>query len=181
MPAWIRPTPDKVRKALFDIIGQDLGGLSFIDLFAGSGAVGLEAASRGAKRVVFVEKEERCADVIGENITTLSIRPYEKRDGAVSVICSDAFKAIKEFAKNGEKFDFVFIDPPYERQLGKKALKTLSGYDILHPNSTIIIQHGKREILPESEGRILRVREQKYGATVLSFYGSIGSSSFEPS
>ena len=173
MLAWIRPTPDKVRKALFDIIGQDMEGLKFIDFFAGSGAVGLEAASRGAKRVVFVEREERCADCIGENITTLGIRPYEKRDTEVSVICADAFKTIKELAKNSEKFDIIFFDPPYERQLEKKPLKTLSGYDILHPNSTIIIQHDKREILPESEGRILRVREQKYGATVLTFFKSV--------
>ena len=172
MLAGIRPTQDKIRKALFDLIGHHLRGITFLDLFAGSGAVGLEAVSLGASRVVFVEREERCARVIRENIETLSLTFHEKGSASLSVVPQDAFKTVKEFHQKGEKFNFIFIDPPYERQLGKKTLKTLSAYDILHPNCSIIIQHDKREILPETEGRILRVKERKYGSTVLSFYRS---------
>jgi 16S rRNA G966 N2-methylase RsmD len=88
------------------------------------------------------------------------------------VLRSDAFAAIKAFAQEGKTFDVVFIDPPYSRELAKKALKTLCGYDILHPNSFVIFQHEKREVLPEKEGRLSLLKERKYGASFLTIYRS---------
>ena len=170
MPTGIRPTQDKTRKAIFDIIGQDLKGVSFLDLFAGSGAVGLEAISRQAKRVIFVEKDGRCVNVINENLSVLNISCCENGASPFLVIQMDTFAAIKQLNKRNEKFDFIFLDPPYGTDLTKKTLKTLGAYDILHPNSFIIIQHDKREILPESEGRFLRVKEKKYGNSLLSIF-----------
>jgi len=172
MPNGIRPTQSIARKALFDLLGQDMEGIVFLDLFAGSGAVGLEAISRGAARVTMVEKDPRCVEVIQENIRLLSIGegvegllPYE-------VIHSDALAAVKIFQSRGKAFDVVFVDPPYGRGLAKKALKTLEAYDILHPNCTLVIQHEKREILPEQQGRFLLFRQKKYGSTFLTIYTS---------
>ena len=153
MPFGIRPTQSIARKALFDILGQDLEGVTFLDLFAGSGAVGLEAISRGAAKATMVEKDPKCAAVITENISLLSIEPNEAGAFPYEIVQTDAFAAVKLFARQDKKFDVVFVDPPYGLGLAKKALKTLEGYDILHPNCTVVIQHEKGEILPEKQGR----------------------------
>jgi 16S rRNA (guanine(966)-N(2))-methyltransferase RsmD len=168
----IRPTQGIVRKALFDILGQDMEGVTLLDLFAGSGAVGLEALSRGAKKAVFVDNDPRCAAVIGENIGLLSIRKDGTGIHPYEIFQTDAFAAIKVFARQGKKFDVVFIDPPYSRELAKKALKTLEAYDILHPACHIVIQHDKKEILPDQQGRFLLFRQKKYGSTIFSIYKS---------
>ena len=149
MPSGIRPTQGIARKALFDILGQDLEGITMLDLFAGSGAVGLEALSRGAKKVTFVEKDPKCAAVISENIGLLPIEKADDGARPYDIVQTDAFAATKLFSRQSKSFDVVFIDPPYGRGLAKKALKTLDAYDILHPNCTVVLQHGKREILPE--------------------------------
>ncbi len=171
MPAGIRPTQGIARKALFDILGQDMQGVMFLDLFAGSGAVGLEAISRGANKATMVENDPKCAAVISENISFL-LKGAKAGLYNYEVIQSDAFATIKTFARQGRKFDIIFIDPPYGRELAKKALKTLGGYDILQPNCTVVIQHEKREILPQNEGRFLLYRQTIYGTTYLSFYSS---------
>ena len=170
MPARVRPTQGIVRKALFDIIGQDLEGVTFLDLFAGSGAVGLEAISRNAKRILFVEGDARCASIIQENLSTLKIDSFEHPHPSFFVMNKDAFVAIKDLNRRGEKFDIIFADPPFGVELAKKTLKTLEGYDIVHPNSLVIIQHDKKEILPEIPGRFLRVKEKKYGKSLLTVF-----------
>ena len=171
MPFGIRPTQSIARKALFDILGQDLEGMTLLDLFAGSGAIGLEAISRGAAKATMVEKDPKCVDVINENIDLLSIEPNASGVLPYEIIQTDAFAAVKLFARQDKKFDVIFLDPPYGRGLAKKALKTLEGYDILHPNCTVVVQHEKREILPEKQGRFLTFRQKKYGSTTLSIYG----------
>lgn len=173
MPAGIRPTQDLIRKSVFDFLGQDLAGLSFLDLFAGSGAIGLEALSRGAKRVVFVEKDPRCADVINENLTILNKNQAIDPGQSSFVINSDTFPTIKQMNKKGEKFDIIFVDPPYYADLAKKTLKTLLAYDIVQPNNLIIVQREKRETLPDPEGRFLLVRERKYGGSILTIIRSV--------
>ena len=169
-PQDIRPTQNVGRKALFDILGGDLEGLSVLDLFAGSGAVGLEALSRGAEKVVFVEKDPKCFQVIEKNIELLSVQPNAKRHWPFELNQADAFAAIKSYAAEKRRFDVIFVDPPYARGLAKKALKTLEAYDILQPNCTLIIEHEKREILPAALGRIILFREKKYGTSVMGFY-----------
>lgn len=170
MPKGIRPTQNIARKALFDVLGQDMGGVALLDLFSGSGAVGLEALSRGAARVTFVEKDPKCAGVIAENIRLLSAGAGRAGTVPCEIVQMDAFAAVKLFARQDKRFDAVYVDPPYSRGLAKKALKTLGAYDILHPNCTVVIQHAKREILPETEGRFLLFRARKYGSTFFSIY-----------
>lgn len=170
MPFGIRPTQDLIRKAIFDIIGHDLSQKDLLDLYAGSGSVGFEAISHGARRVVFVEKDSKCADVIGENMKILGAGNLQSAPASVHLINNDAFVVIKQMFRTGDRFHFVFADPPYGHDLAKKTLKTLGAHDILSADSQIIIQHDRREILPAAEGRILRIEERKYGHHRLSFY-----------
>ncbi len=171
MPEGIRPTQNLTRKALFDLLGQGLTGLTFLDLFAGSGGVGLEALSRGAQKVTFVEKDERSSELIRENLDLLGAPLLgSNRQAVYEVFEADAFASIKRFAAGGRKFDIVFADPPYTIGLAKKMLKTLGAYDIVTANCIVVIQHEKEEILPESQGNLVRSEQRKYGSTALSIY-----------
>jgi len=182
MPKGIRPTQGKVRKALFDILG-DIQGLSFLELFSGSGAVGFEAVSQGAKQVVFVENNSGCIKALKNNFTYLLPTTYY-------LLPLDVFMAIKKLSKDKKQFDIIFLDPPYYRPEGrglasfgqshkdvsKKILQMLGVYDILAPNGFVAIQHFKKEQLPKESGKLILVKESRYGDTVLSFYKKIGVS-----
>ena len=170
MPGHIRPTQNLTRKAVFDIIGHDLSDIEFLELFAGSGAVGLEAVSLGAKKVSMIEKNVRCANVISENLQLLKLRKEGEISEKVEFIHADAFAAIKQFFKQKRKFDVLFLDPPYNMGLAKKTLKTLVAYDILHPACIIIIEYSKREILPQTIGRFSLMKQKKYGKSYLAIY-----------
>jgi 16S rRNA (guanine966-N2)-methyltransferase len=162
MPKGIRPTQDKVRKALFDILG-DMEGLSFLELFAGSAAVGLEAVSRGACELALVEQDRDCLAAIRKNIESL-------KPPRCSLYPKDSQDMIKLLAKGGRRFDIVFLDPPYYEDLAKKTLQILGAYDIVAPNGFVIIQHFKKDILLSQAGDLARFKQASYGDTVLSFY-----------
>ena len=172
MPTGIRPTRNIVREAVFDILGQDLSGMTVLDLFAGSGAVGIEAASHGAQKIVMVEKDPKCVEVIEANFRLFPAGNETQGSFQYELLQTDVFAAVKLLAVQGRKFDMIFIDPPYSRGLAKKALKTLEAYDILQPNCVVFIQHDKGEILPGQQGRIVLFRQRKYGSTYLSVYQS---------
>ncbi|MFA5063595.1 MAG: 16S rRNA (guanine(966)-N(2))-methyltransferase RsmD [Candidatus Omnitrophota bacterium] len=172
MPGGIRPTQAKARKAVFDILG-DIEGLAFLELFAGSGAVGLEAASRGAREVIFVENEPGVLKTLASNTSVLSSRYL--------IIPLDVQKALARLSKEGKRFDIIFLDPPYfklnvsesgvdEESLAKKTLKTLEACDILAPNGLIIVQHFDKENLPVELGVLSLFRNYTYGSTILSLY-----------
>src|SRR4030042_1833892 len=185
-PKSIRPTQGKVRKALFDILGY-IEGLSFLELYAGSGAVGLEAVSRGVKDLTLVEYNRDCLLAIKKNIESLKLK-------ACQVYPKEAAQAIKALSDSGKKFDIIFMDPPYhkdfvprthdklndrcsgstsnlqEQSLSKKTLQTLSAYDILAPNGFIAVQHFKKDSLPDTLGVLTLFKQHKYGDTLLSFY-----------
>ena len=165
MPVNIRPTQNIIRKAPFDILG-DISGLEFLELFSGTGAVALEAFSRGANAVTLIEKDPVACDVIRKNFSLLGL----EKEPRVQLIEGDVFIYIKELTRRRHKFDIVFLDPPFELGLAKKALKTLGAYDILSPNCFIIIQCERRETLPEAEGRFLLVMEKRYGTSCLTLY-----------
>lgn len=169
MPQAIRPTQDKVRKALFDILG-DIEGLSFLELFAGSGAVGFEAVSRGAGSVAFVENSRVCQQALERTIASLRLTNC-------TVYPLEAEIAVKRFHRDNKRFDIIFLDPPYFKgkagtsdSLAKKALQTLKAYDILSPNGFIVVQCFKKESLPPIEGDLIMFRQSRYGDTALSFY-----------
>ena len=180
MPKKIRPTQDKVRKALFDILGE-MEGVSFLELYSGSGAVGFEALSRGAAELALVEYDPDCVLAIKKNIEGLKV-----------VSCRlyplEAEKAVISFFKDKRKFDVIFMDPPYYKGLAtpnlkgkvgvplsaaKKTLQILGAYDILAPDGLLISQHFKKDSLPETAGDLKLFRQSRYGDTVLSFYRKI--------
>ncbi|MFH1281994.1 MAG: 16S rRNA (guanine(966)-N(2))-methyltransferase RsmD [Candidatus Omnitrophota bacterium] len=162
MPKGIRPTQDKVRKAVFDILG-DIEGLTFLELFAGSGAVGLEALSRGASELTVIESNRESIMAIKRNIELLKVT-------ACNLYNLEADKAAKLLSLNKKSFDIIFIDPPYNRDMAKKILQTLEGYDILTAHGLIIVQHSKAELLPKDSLRFSLIKEARYGDTWLSIF-----------
>lgn len=162
MPRGIRPTQDKVRKAIFDTV-QDLEGVSFLELFAGSGSVGFEAASRGADPVVMVEQNRESLKVLMDNMAALKFKECQ-------LIPWDAEKALERLYKEKRTFNVVFFDPPYYLDLPKKTLQLLVAYDIVAPDGLVIIQHHRKDLLPDTLGVLRLLRNAKYGETRLTYY-----------
>jgi len=159
-----RPSNNKIREAIFDILGGRVLDALCLDLFSGTGALGIEALSRGAKEVVFVERDRRNKKVILENLKTLGLADRGK------VIGMDAERALKRLNKEGLKFDLLFADPPYLKGLAEKCLRNLAVCDILFSCALIIIEHHKKEELSEHLNQLVLRRRKKYGDTLLSIY-----------
>ncbi len=158
-----RPTPDRLRETLFDILGARIGGASFLDAYAGTGSVGIEALSRGAKHVCFLEKDRRALDVIRENLTALGLERF------ATVVAGPALRAIPNFPA-----EIVFLDPPYE--LEAEYAQAMALFAETNP-ALAIAQHSRRFALADAYGSLKRVRELRQGDNVLSFYEPIGSPS----
>jgi 16S rRNA (guanine(966)-N(2))-methyltransferase RsmD len=160
----IRPTQDKVREAVFNILG-DISGKSVLELFAGSGAFGIEAISRGARSAAFVDNNFRCAQTIRANLESLGV------DGSrYDIIKSDAIGVMSRLVKSEERFDIVFLDPPYYRDMAKKCLISIDSYDIVSPTGLIIVEHFKKDALDVELERFLFLDERRYGDTLITMY-----------
>ena len=153
--AQLRPTPDRVRETLFNWLGQGLEGLACLDLFAGSGALGFEAASRGAARVVMVECDRSIARGLRESASALGAAGLE-------VVESDALAYLR---RDGERFDVAFVDPPYASDLAAEALAALPGR--LEPGARVYVESA-RALSPGAAWRALR--EDRAGAVRYALY-----------
>lgn len=164
----VRPTTDRVRESWFSIIGERIAGARFLDLYAGTGAVGIEALSRGASRSVLVEKSRQGVAVIRENLQVLGEVP----DEAAVVRQGDAVATVALLDREGEVFDLVFADPPYEdAEAPVKVLAALAATGrLLAPGALVTVQHSRRVPVPDQVGRLRRSDERTYGDTVLSIY-----------
>ncbi len=161
----VRPTSDRLRQTLFDILGERVRGAVFIDAFAGTGAVGLEALSRGAARVLFVEISRRAAEVIAANLDRLAAR------ASAEVLIGDARRILRRLAQAGVRADFLFLDPPYaEASDYRRLLQDLAGALPLGPTGTLIVEHPARIRLPACVGSIELWRTVSQGDAALSFY-----------
>jgi 16S rRNA (guanine(966)-N(2))-methyltransferase RsmD len=160
----VRPTKDRIREAVFNIIAPAVSGSKVLDLFAGSGAYGLEALSRGAEKAVFIEKETESVDSIKENIELLGVEEDSE------VITGDVFRKIKELNESKKEFSLIFSDPPYSVGMAKKTLIKIGHYDILLHSGIIIIEHNIEEGLPEAEGDLSLIKTRTYGKTSISIY-----------
>ncbi len=160
----LRPTPDRVREAIFNIIARELSGKKVLDLFAGSGTLGIEALSRGAKEAVFIEINLEAARILEENLRNCQFR------GKGAVIRGRVEAGIKLLAKRGKSFDLIFLDPPYDKALVARTLKALSPSKILVPGSLVVAQHSPREEFPEALGRLTLEDQRRYGETLVSFF-----------
>jgi 16S rRNA (guanine966-N2)-methyltransferase len=152
----VRPTPDRLRETLFDILTPKIEGALFVDAYAGTGAVGIEALSRGALRAVFLEKNRKAVEVIRENVASLALQDRAKVAlGSVHLLLA------------GNPGDIVFLDPPYERE---KEYELTLGVLAENPPALAVVQHSKRLALADAYGPLRRTRVLRQGDNVLSFY-----------
>jgi len=161
--ARIRPTIDRVREAVFSIIAPHVPGARVLDLFAGTGAFGLEALSRGASRAVFVDQSRDAVRIIEENISRCGVQDRAR------VILAPVRKALLRLAEEGGSFDLVFMDPPYGKGCLEASLPHLG--EVTHSDSLVIGEHHAKDVLPTTpqEGWV-KTEERRYGDTRISFF-----------
>lgn len=159
-----RPLLARVRKSLFSIILAEIEGARFLDLFAGSGSVGIEALSRGAKYCVFVDQSERCCKIIRENLKHLGLSENSL------VLQKKVSSALTILEEQGQKFHIVFIGAPYKSDFAFRTLEQLGRSNVLYETSLVIAEVRKGTSLPECTGFLHLVRNQHYGDTELFFY-----------
>ncbi|HVB99699.1 MAG TPA: 16S rRNA (guanine(966)-N(2))-methyltransferase RsmD [Candidatus Dormibacteraeota bacterium] len=161
----LRPTSDRLRETLFDILGPQVESARFIDAYAGTGAVGIEALSRGAQRAIFLEIAKGAAALIRENLEMLGA-------GAdAEILHGDALRGLARLHARGERADFIFLDPPYEdAEAYRRALEFLGHSAPLAPRGAIVIEHASTFALPEFIGKIECARRVHQGDATLSFY-----------
>jgi len=153
-----------VREALFNIIGNRIRDKYCLDLFAGTGALAIEALSRGAALAVLVEKDPRALECIRDNLNGTGLG--EKAE----IIRGDVYRAIERLGQAGRKFDFIFLDPPYEQDHPARVLSLLWRYQLLQPGGWIIVETGSREPAASTVAGFSLWRREKYGEAALNFY-----------
>lgn len=160
----IRPTGAKVREAVFAILGEAVAGARVLDLFAGTGALGIEALSRGAREAVFVEDHPESLKVLRRNLESLDLGDRTR------VLPVTVLSALKKLAVPGKKFDLVFLDPPYGGDQAAAALQGLAAAGLMAPGASVVVEHGRRDQLPEAAGSLQRQELRRYGDTQVAFY-----------
>jgi 16S rRNA (guanine966-N2)-methyltransferase len=161
----LRPTSDQMRETLFDVLGPGVQGSTFLDAYAGSGAVGLEALSRGANEVVFVEYHRAAIGLIRRNLAAL------KMEDGFYLMNTRVLTAIDRLDEEGSIFDFIFLDPPYsETREYHQVLRQLGRSRLLTTVSLVIAEHSRHFILEEKYNRLERTRSIRHGDAELTFY-----------
>jgi 16S rRNA (guanine(966)-N(2))-methyltransferase RsmD len=164
-PEGIRPTSDKLRETLFNVLGPAVENSIFLDGFAGMGAVGIEALSRGAQMVYFVDRTRKACAIIRENLRSLEVTE------GIRVLEAPMDKALDLFERDGVMFDIVFLDPPYERDsLYMESLSDFGTRPVLSKEGLLVMEHSKRLELPEIAGKLRKYRVLTQGDSTLSFY-----------
>lgn len=160
----IRPTMNKIKKAIFDLIKESFNDKYVLDLYSGSGALAFESLSKGAKYAIMIDENSKVITNIINNVKNLGLndkcRAYK----------NDVIKALKILKKKNMKFDVIFIDPPYNLNLCNKTLEELSDGALASNNVNIIVEHSIREELKEKYNKLKKYKERKYGKTCLSFF-----------
>jgi len=158
-----RPTSDRAKEALFSILAADLHDASFLDLFCGSGAMGIEALSRGARSAVFVDAAKAAINAVALNLQTTRLTDK------ATLMQSNAFDALHTFDRNGAGFDLIFMDPPYGSDWISDTLALLAKTAILNEGGQIIVETDTKLPLPDASG-FARVDQRDYGRTRFLFY-----------
>jgi 16S rRNA (guanine966-N2)-methyltransferase len=159
----LRPTSDRVKESIFNILGEEVEGKVVLDLFAGTGNLGIEALSRGAKKAFFVEKRRQALRLIQRNLLQCGMEDRSE------ILPKDVNRAIGILNQRGESFDLILMDPPYEKGLIQKTLLKLQSFRIYHEDSILLIEHDRREPLPNIASRWDLIRQRRIGDTVISF------------
>ncbi|VBB05672.1 n-6 adenine-specific dna methylases signature [Lucifera butyrica] len=158
-----RPTADRVKESLFSILGSRIIDASVLDLFAGTGNLGLEALSRGAEKAVFIDQSLQSVALIKENARRTKLADRTE------IYKNDVFKAIDKLSQTGRSFDLIFCDPPYNQGLITAVLEKVAFYTILNPEAMLIIEHSRHEMINSELPSFQILRTEKYGETLVSF------------
>jgi 16S rRNA (guanine966-N2)-methyltransferase len=158
----IRPTSDRVKEALFSILAGDIVGRHFVDLYAGSGAIGIEALSRGAARASFVETSPASLRLLRANLERTGL------SGSAEVYSCSAETFLRRLSQHGESLDVMFADPPYERSVA--LLPSLGADAIIAPDTTVVLEHATKATIPARVGHLSLRRQYRYGDTTLSVF-----------
>lgn len=160
-----RPTTDKVKEAIFNMVGPYFDGGIALDLFAGSGGLGIEALSRGIEKCVFVDRETKAIQTIHKNLELCQIEA-----DSFEVYRNDAERALKAIIKRSLQFQLIFLDPPYKQQRLKALIEKLSDNHVVTENGFIITEHGSDVQLDHEIGHFIQVKHETYGMSSISIY-----------
>ncbi|MBI2360616.1 MAG: 16S rRNA (guanine(966)-N(2))-methyltransferase RsmD [Deltaproteobacteria bacterium] len=161
----LRPTADRVKEALFNILPKSLSGYKVLDLFAGTGNLSAEALSRGASEALLIDFARQARKTARENLQSLDLLNQAR------IWQAPVTRAVRLLSRRGETFDLVFLDPPYDKGLVESTLRAIANAGIVKESGTVVTEHSMREKV-EAEYGPLKLRDQRrYGATVLSFFG----------
>jgi 16S rRNA (guanine966-N2)-methyltransferase len=163
----IRPTTDYVRELIFNILAGRVEDTVVLDLFAGTGSLGIEALSRGAKRAVFVEKERDAVRILTRNISACRLQER------TSVLRRDIRRGPGFLKSSDQFFDLVFIDPPYDKGLAEHSVRLLSRTESISDEVSIVLEHSKREAVAEKIACFVLSDRRQHGITLVSFYKSM--------
>lgn len=160
----IRPTADRVRETLFNMLGQFLDGQAVLDLYAGTGALGLEALSRGAGRAVLVDQDREAQALCRENTDHLGFTSQ------VELLAQPVSRALESLGRRGDRFELIFADPPYAARVVETVLDGVMGAGLLAPSGMVVVEHDKREPAPQTHAGLTREDQRRFGDTLVSFY-----------
>ncbi|MED0756743.1 16S rRNA (guanine(966)-N(2))-methyltransferase RsmD [Aneurinibacillus thermoaerophilus] len=163
-----RPTVDKVKEAIFSMIGPYFEGGLVLDLYAGTGGLGIEALSRGAERCIFIDANRKAVHVIFQNLGTTGLRDQAE------VYRNDANRALNALKKRKLSFRIVFLDPPYAEQQIESQIAMMIDYRLLAPGAVIVAEHDAKDILCNRIGGVVKIKEVTYGQTTITIYKNEG-------
>ncbi len=166
----VRPTGDRVKESVFSILRERVIDATFLDMCAGTGNIGIEALSRGAKRVVFLERHPGCLHLIERNLQTCGVAVAAPQ---VQLLRRDVQEGIATLHKRSENFELIYFDPPYNAGLYEKCLGQIAETRLLQTTGTLLVEHHKRTLLPATVGCLTRTRLKQYGDTHLTFYQAV--------
>lgn len=160
----VRPTTDRVKESVFNIINGYVMDSNVLDLFAGTGSLGIECLSRGANKCVFVDASKTSIEIVKSNIKKARV---EADSEVMNVDCKSAIDKLKT---RSESFDLIFMDPPYYENLFVSTLEKISDTKLLNEDGIIVVEHDTTEKLPDNVGDLVKQKSRKYGNTTVTFY-----------
>ena len=160
----VRPTTDRVKESLFNMINSYIMDSNILDLFAGTGSLGIECLSRGAKNCVFVDKSKDSINIVRSNVKKARV------ENESTILNVDFKDAVKRLSTQNQKFDVIFMDPPYYENMFIECLKSIDKFNLLDEDGIIVVEHDTKDLFEDSIGRLNKSREKKYGNTTLTFY-----------
>ncbi len=158
-----RAITDRIKESIFGILG-DISGKRVLDLFAGTGSLGIEALSRGAREVIFVDRDRNCAKLIRENLSLFTANLQ------ATVYTDTVRNRLKRFGRSSGKFDLIFVDPPFGSNLIEETLKDIARFKLVSEEGLVIARHHNRQQLPEKVDELHLSRRKKYGEDIVCLY-----------